>query len=68
MIGVDVAVNAAFRTVNERRHEIVNRVRVIQREDPKRKRAQSFSTWLYSSSTGVARPKIETATLRRARP
>src|SRR3546814_8960418 len=26
-----------------------------------------FSTWLYSSSTGVARPKIDTATLRRAR-
>ena len=25
----------------------------------------TFSTWLYSSSTGVARPKIETVTLRR---
>ena len=27
----------------------------------------TFSTWAYSSSTGVARPKIETATLRRER-
>src|SRR5436190_3824321 len=26
-----------------------------------------FSTWLYSSSTGVARPKMETVTRRRAR-
>ena len=26
----------------------------------------ALSTWLYSSSTGVARPKIETETLRRA--
>jgi len=28
-------------------------------------RASTFSTWLYSSSTGVARPKIDTATLSR---
>src|SRR5262249_4873282 len=28
---------------------------------------QIFSTWPYSSSTGVARPKIDTATFNRAR-
>src|SRR5262249_12282608 len=31
-------------------------------------RPYSFSTWPNSSSTGVARPKIETATFRRERP
>src|SRR5437763_9288557 len=31
----------------------------------RRQRHQTFSTWEYSSSTGVARPKIDTATLSR---
>lgn len=33
----------------------------------RREAPQIFSTWENSSSTGVARPKIETATFRRAR-
>ena len=42
--------------------------RLLRMRAPERhEKPQSFSTWLYSSSTGVARPKIDTATLRRAR-